>query len=182
MLQTKFLTALSSLIGTTWKCWEFIACYTWITTIVPTAVAACAARGEGGSPTGMSLSIWKTNSHYKSLKFRCKFIFGNSLDHFLQECHQHHNLIITFLLSYQPHPRTMQINTPYSSSLDSSKSAFAAHMGAIPCVSHTHSCPYSGHLVGGTQSKSSLQAQCGQPNSSNTLHNQVNCHMGFAPL
>ena len=26
-----------------------------MTTIVPTAVAACAARGEGGSPTGLSL-------------------------------------------------------------------------------------------------------------------------------
>jgi hypothetical protein len=28
-----------------------------MTTIVPTAVAACAARGEGGSPTGVSLHI-----------------------------------------------------------------------------------------------------------------------------
>lgn len=33
-----------------------------MTTIVPTAVAACAARGEGGSPTGASL-----HSHAKQL-------------------------------------------------------------------------------------------------------------------
>ena len=31
------------------------AASTWITTIVPTAVATCAALGEGGSPRGVSL-------------------------------------------------------------------------------------------------------------------------------
>ena len=73
----------------------------------------------------------------------------SSLNPFLQECHRHHNLDITFLFSYQPRPRTTQNYTPYSSSLDSSKTPFATHMGAKPCVSHTHSSPYSGHLVGG---------------------------------
>ncbi len=29
--------------------------HTWTTIMVPTAVAACAARGDGGSPTGISL-------------------------------------------------------------------------------------------------------------------------------
>jgi len=39
-----------------------------MTTIVPTAVAACAARGEGGSPTGASL-----HSHAKQLaESKCK--------------------------------------------------------------------------------------------------------------
>ena len=41
---------------------------TWITTIVPTAVAACAARGEGGSPTGLSLH--KAIKLYFEEKFR----------------------------------------------------------------------------------------------------------------
>lgn len=61
----------------------------------------------------------------------------SSLNPLLQECHGHHNLNMTFLFSYQPRPRTMQINTPYMNSLDSSKTPFATHMGALPWVSHT---------------------------------------------
>ena len=107
----------------------------------------------------------------------------SSLNPLLQECHGHHNLNMTFLFSYQSRPRTMQINTPYINSLDSSKTPFNLLLTWV--LYHeflTHSFPWGDHLVGGTWSKSGFQAQCGQPNSSNTLHNQVNCHMGFAPL
>lgn len=39
-------------MDTLWKC----AARTWMTTMLPTAAAACAARGDGGSPSGAYLS------------------------------------------------------------------------------------------------------------------------------
>jgi hypothetical protein len=52
---------------------------TWMTTMVPTAVATCAALGEGGSPRGVSLAIlmlwsisgtWYPEMNIGSNKFR----------------------------------------------------------------------------------------------------------------
>lgn len=65
---------------------------TWITTIVPTAVATCAALGDGGSPKGVSL-----NMKNKYFHFYISFILNAVLI-----------LILLCLFGAKQHSRTFQ--------------------------------------------------------------------------